>query len=135
MKKLVIVGTIALSVLASGCSTRIADMTVASTKNVNMNSSEFVTGNRITGSDTVPVIIFPLGNPDVKEAIDVAIEHDKCVVALNDVVIEQSFFVFVFGFISFDVEGTQIIDKSVKGCENWEPQVVTVKEVSQRSRS
>ena len=135
MKKLVIAGTIALSVLTSGCSTRIADMTVASTKNVNMNSSEFVTGNRITGSDTVPVIIFPLGNPDVKEAIDVAIEHDKCVVALNDVVIEQSFFVFIFGFISFDVEGTQIIDKSVKGCENWEPQVVTVKEVSKRSRS
>lgn len=42
----------------SGCSQRVADLTVASTKNYNMNGGQFVTGNRVTGEDSSAIVIF-----------------------------------------------------------------------------
>ncbi|WP_157980317.1 hypothetical protein [Acinetobacter schindleri] len=49
MKKL-LVSVLAMSTIAfTGCSVRMADMTVASTKNYNLNSNQFVKGQRVTG--------------------------------------------------------------------------------------
>lgn len=44
-----------MSLALSGCAVRMADLTVASTKNYNLNSNKFVKGERVTGVDTVPV--------------------------------------------------------------------------------
>ena len=81
----------------SGCTLRMADMTVASTKNYNINASYFEKGKRVIGEDTYPVILFPLGIPNVKEAIDRAIEQDRCAVGLSDVVISQLNHAFLIG--------------------------------------
>ncbi|HHP5358594.1 hypothetical protein [Aeromonas rivipollensis] len=116
MKKLVAVSILSIAVL-SGCTVRVADMTVGSTKNYNINSAKFVKGKRVTGEDTYPVVLFPLGIPNVKTAMDRAIEQDKCAVGLTDVVVTQLNHSFLVGSIGFRVEGDQIIDTTLQGCE------------------
>ena len=69
MKKLLVVAMIGLGLTASGCSVRMADLTVASTKNYNLNSNQFVKGERVTADDSVPVVLFPLGIPNMKTAM------------------------------------------------------------------
>nr|WP_205298847.1 MULTISPECIES: hypothetical protein [Pantoea] len=112
-----------LSMVAlSGCSMRVADLTVASTKNMNLNSNGFIIGKRVTGIDRVPIIILPIGYPNVKEATDRAIETDKCAVGLTDVVVDENGFYLLFGFDGFNVKGNLIIDKNLPGCENRMPE-------------
>lgn len=116
MKKTILVAVLS-SLVLSACTIRVADMTVGSTKNYNINSAKFVKGKRVTGEDTYPVILFPLGIPNVKTAMDRAIETDKCAVGLTDVVVTQLNHSFIFGSIGFRVQGDQIIDTSMPGCD------------------
>ncbi|PRB84667.1 hypothetical protein [Pseudomonas sp. MYb185] len=105
------------AMLASGCSVRVADMTVASTKNYNINSGMFIKGPRVTGEDKYPVILFPLGIPNMKTAVDRAIEKDKCAVALSDLVITQLNHSFLIGSIGVRAEGNLVIDAGQPGCD------------------
>ncbi|SWL02301.1 Uncharacterised protein [Klebsiella pneumoniae] len=57
MKKVIALALGAL--LLSGCTVRVADLTVASTKNYNLNGGKFYKGKRVTAEDSYPVIIFP----------------------------------------------------------------------------
>lgn len=116
MKKVLAVVLSAL--VLSGCSIRVADLTVGSTKNYNINGNKFVTGARVTAEDSYPVILFPTGIPNMKTAIDRAIEKDKCAVGLSNVVITQLNHAFIFGKIGIRAEGNLIIDRSLPGCEN-----------------
>ncbi len=115
MKKIIVASAIA-SLFLGGCTMRVADLTMASTKNYNLVSSGFVKGERVQGEDTAPVVVFPLGIPNMKTAIDRAIEKNKCSVALTDVVITQLNQAFVFGRIGYRVEGTQVIDTTQPNC-------------------
>ncbi|PKH35612.1 hypothetical protein [Acinetobacter radioresistens] len=116
MKNLLVIALAASTIAITGCTMRIADMTVASTKNYNLNSNEFIKGERVTGEDKVPVILFPLGIPNFKTAIDRAIEKNPCSVALSDVVITQLNQAFLVGQIGYRVEGSQVIDLSQPNC-------------------
>ncbi|MDA8485871.1 hypothetical protein NNO07_22620 [Pseudomonas resinovorans] len=100
----------------TGCTNRIADLTVASTKNFNMNSTALETGRRVEGNDTIAVVLIPLGEPNIKEAIDRAVERERCAVGLSNVVIDQEFFVFLFGYVKLNVEGNLILDRGLPGC-------------------
>ena len=112
--------SIALLTIVTGCSTRIADLTVASTKNIDLNHTDLVKGDRVEGADTMPIIFVPIGNINIKEAIDEAIENDRCAVGLSDVVVEQAGFVFlVFGYTQYTVEGNLIVDPSLNGCAQY----------------
>ncbi len=115
MRKLL--GVLLVVAVASGCSVRVADMTVSSTKNYNINSGKFVKGERVTGEDRHAVVLFPLGIPNVKTAMDRAIEQDKCAVGLSDVVVTQLNHSFLIGTFGYRIEGNQIIDASQPGCE------------------
>lgn len=106
------------AVFVSGCTVRVADMTVGSTKNYNLNSSKFVKGARVVGEDKYPVILFPLGIPNLKTAMDNAIEKDKCAVGLSDVVISHLNHSFLVGAVGVRAEGNLIIDASQPGCES-----------------
>ncbi|MCS2169590.1 hypothetical protein MUU46_04530 [Scandinavium sp. TWS1a] len=116
MKKLLLIALGAI--MLSGCTTRVTDMTLASTHNYNLNGTKFVQGPRVTGEDTVSVILFPIGLPNVKTAMDRAIAKNRCAVALSDVVISQLNHAFIFGRFGYQVEGTAIIDKGQPGCES-----------------
>ncbi|RSZ23649.1 hypothetical protein [Acinetobacter bereziniae] len=116
MKNIFIAGLSGLVLILSGCSVRMADLTVASTKNYNLNSNKFIKGERVVADDSVPVILFPLGIPNMKTAMDKAIEKNKCSVALTDVVITSLNQAFIVGKIGYRVEGTQVLDTSQPNC-------------------
>lgn len=94
-----------------GCSMRITDFTVISTKNVNIPAKQ--QASRVTGNDCVIVFLIPFGIPNLKTAIDKAIEsagpgYD----ALIDGVAYIDNKSFLFGQECYRVEGTPISTKS-----------------------
>lgn len=98
-------------VLLSGCSVRIVDFTAISTKNVNIQA--FETGKRVVGEDCAPVVLFPLAIPNMKTAIDRAIENaGPGYDALTDGVVYSLNQAFIFGRICYQVEGTPIQTRS-----------------------
>ena len=107
-----------LASLSSGCAHRIADLTVGSTKNINLNSDSLIVGKKVEGDDYMPVFLFPFGVPNIENAIDDAIEQDKCVVGLTNIKIEHVNQSFVVGRFGYRVEGQLLYDTAKKGCEN-----------------
>jgi hypothetical protein len=101
--------------LTTGCSTRLVDFTIMSSKNVDLTRvATFERAkNRVEGTDMAHIIIFiPTGTPNAKEAMDRAIESVPGAVALVDGVITYKFFYipYIYGQQSYVVEGTALID-------------------------
>ena len=113
VKKLFLV---VLSLLAlTGCTTRLADFTIISTKNIDLSrGAEFIRSDkRVEGEDKKYIIILiPTGIPSPKEATDKAIESTPGAVALLDGVLEKEFFYFpyIFGYTIYRIKGTPLID-------------------------
>ncbi len=95
--------------LLTGCARRITDFTVISTKNVNLND-KFTKGRRVVGENKIPIIFgIPIGTPNMKEAIDDAIEKDIEASALADgVIYSKAWSFFIYGEASYVVEGTTL---------------------------
>lgn len=76
MKKKSLILVLAVFLGTVGCiQQRLMDLTVVSTKQTRINVSKAGKGDRVEGEDRVYYLIFiPLGKPDLKEAIDRAIE-------------------------------------------------------------
>ncbi len=101
--------------LISGCSTRITDFTVISSKNVDLSRGADFTRSpvRVKGEDKKRVIIiFPTGEPNAKEAMDQAIESVPGAVGLLDGVITKNgwYIPYIYGEFWYEVEGTPLID-------------------------
>lgn len=104
--------------ILSGCSYRVLDFTIISSKNINLaKGASFVRGkSRVKGKDMVHwVICFPIGAVHVKDALDKAIESTPGCVALLDGVIYEKFWwiPYIYGQQSVVVEGLPIIDPSL----------------------
>ena len=63
MKKIALASVVLAGCLVTGCAQRVADFTLASTKNVDLNNGQFSKGKRVEGIDTKYVILGPLGLP------------------------------------------------------------------------
>ncbi|MFH1673322.1 MAG: hypothetical protein ABIF87_07855 [Pseudomonadota bacterium] len=116
----IVVGVLCLSLVfvSLGCTQRLTDFTVISSKNVDLSrAAEFKRGSaRVEGRDTTYIIIFfPTGIPNLKEAIDRAIEDVPGAVALVDGVVtfEHWYIPLIFGQQSYVVEGLPLIDRSL----------------------
>lgn len=102
----------AVVLLTSGCSIR-DSFTVASTKLVRLDQFELDKANKtknVQGEDTAHIIIFvPTGSPNLKTAMDRALEKGNGDV-MTDVVIESSFFYipYIYGQTSWKVNGDVI---------------------------
>lgn len=101
-----------------GCSYRVLDFTLISSKNVDLTrSAEFVRGkSRVKGGDMIHwIIVFPTGMVDIKEAVDRAIERTPGCVALLDGVIYRKFWYipYIYGQDAVVVEGLPLIDPSI----------------------
>ncbi len=106
-------GVLAVSavIFMSGCTVRLADFTVLSTKNARIPTE--ARGDRVIGQDCAVVFIVPLRNINVKEAIDRAIENAGPEYdALVDGVVSFSNHSFIFGQQCYKVEGTPINTKA-----------------------
>ena len=113
MKKFAMIILVIVSLCS--CHTRLMDCTIVSSKNVDVSRLvEFKRSNvRVEGKDTkYIIIIFPTGIPNLKDALDQAIESTPGTVALVDAVLyrDNFYFPYVFGYTSFSVEGTPLID-------------------------
>lgn len=115
MKKIAIPLTLMAAMCTAGCSTRLVDFTIISSKNVELDRAGTFerAKNRVKGTDMVHwIIIIPTGVPNAKEAMDRAIESVPGAVALVDGVITSKFFYipYIYGQQSYVVEGTPLID-------------------------
>lgn len=112
MNYLRIVGVAALTMgILSGCSMRMTDFTVISTKNVNIPFTQ--QAPRVVGKDCVAVVLFPFGIPNLKSAIDHAIENaGPQYDALIDGVAYFDNYSFLIGQECYRVEGTPVSTKS-----------------------
>lgn len=96
--KQILVAVSAVTLLAS-CSNRLADLTIASTKNMDINNHKGYTTTvnaRTRGEDKKHIIFFiPTGKPNMKEAIDKAIERNgtNCVGLTNATITENWFYI------------------------------------------
>lgn len=92
-------------VVLAGCSTRIGDFTLISTKNVEIGG-KFKKVDRYTAEDSKAMILsIPLGIPSLKTAVDRCIEQGKGYF-LTDAVLESSFWwVILFGEQKYTVIG------------------------------
>ena len=111
-----------LALVFTGCATRLVDFTIISTKNIDLaKGASFKRGqSRVTGEDSVCIIIIiPAGVPNIKTAIDKAIQSVPGAVALLDGVVTSKcwYIPYIFGKSSFVVEGTPLIDPSLATAE------------------
>jgi hypothetical protein len=111
---------ILFGIISTGCTTRIVDFTAISTKNVDWSKAATFSraSSRVVGKDTAHIIIFiPTGVPNMKEAIDQAIESRPGGVALVDGVVYSKFWwiPYIYGQTSYVVEGTPLIDPALNG--------------------
>jgi len=121
-RKLLIATLCCSIVVLSGCTSRITDFTIISTKNIDLSKvSSYTKGsNRVSGEDKMHIILFiPTAlNISVKQAIDNAIQSVPGCVALVDGVVSQSAFYFLYGYQSYIVEGTPLLDKKMGDLES-----------------
>lgn len=91
--------------LLTGCSSRVADFTAVSTRNITMENMLPMGSTR--GKHCVPVIFLPVGVPNIEEAIDRAIESGpEGTDMLTDVTVYSRNRSFLFGVICIEVTGT-----------------------------
>lgn len=99
----------------SSCTQRISDLTVISSKNIDIENKTFkILDERVTGEDKKHIIVFiPTGQPSMKEAIDRAIESQKGGVALSDASIEIKWWwiPYIYGQNTIKVEGNPVVKK------------------------
>ena len=70
-KSILYVAAATWMLLTSSCSHRILDFTVISTKNVDLNGQFVRSTDKVKGIDKQHIVLFiPIGNPDIKTAID-----------------------------------------------------------------
>ena len=106
------------SMILTSCTTRLTDFTIISTKNIDLSeAANFQRGNsRVEGIDKkYMIIIIPTGQPNMKEAIDRAIESVPGAIALVDGVLSiTSWYIpCLYGETYYAVEGTALIDPSL----------------------
>ena len=119
MKSIIMLSVISTSIALSGCSQRVLDFTVVSTKNVDLSKgADFKRGpTRVKGEDTRSIIVFvPTGQPSAKTAMDKAIESVPGAVALTDGVITAHWWwiPYIYGQNKVEVEGTPLIDPNIE---------------------
>ncbi len=112
---LTLLAAAATMLLLPSCVTRIADLTFASTKNIDLNHTGSYTTNsaaKVSGKDTAHLIIcIPTGQPSPKEAIDKAIEQGGTgCIGLSNAVMYSSFWYipYVYGQAWYKAEGNPV---------------------------
>jgi hypothetical protein len=117
-KFIVFVCVVISLILINGCSQRLIDFKMISSKNVDLSQmSQFKRDSqRVEGVDKTHIIFFiPTGVPNAKEALDRAIESVPGAVALVDGVITHHFWwiPYIYGQSYYVVEGTPIINPAI----------------------
>jgi len=106
-------------ILLTGCSTRYGTLTMATTKNIQMDNVrlELVKEN-VSGKSTKPIVlIIPTGTPSIEDAIDAALEANGGDLLQNVVIYYKWFYIpYIYGENTFDVKGDvwKVVDISTQ---------------------
>jgi hypothetical protein len=97
---------VAITVLFVGCTQRIGDFTLISTKNVDIGGKYKKVDGRFEGTDAKAEILgIPLGIPDLKQAVDNCIESGKGELISNAVVEFNYWSIILYGQRKYIVKG------------------------------
>lgn len=103
-----------LGALCSACTIRTADMTVLSTRNVNLDgvNLDALQGQTVEGTDTAwNVLLIPLGFPHLEDAVDDALDQGGGDI-LTDAVVHVGGWWFIIGQQWITVRGTVVKTRS-----------------------
>lgn len=133
-KGLIWLAFITMTLSFTCCTHRLVDFTVISSKNVPIteNGTEFKkASSRVKGVDSKwSILIFP-GIPDMKEAIDRAIEKYPGAIALTDgVIYQKNWSCFFCGQNQYVVEGTPLYVESSNSKNVPQPQTANQSEIA-----
>ena len=110
-KRLVSILCLAAILASTACSMRLADLTVTSTRNVNLNKvnlDSLPQTKGIVGKDTKFILLFiPFGFPHLEDAIDDALDKADGDVMI-DAVLHSKVWWFIIGQDSLEVKGTVV---------------------------
>jgi len=115
MKASLLPAALAALLCAGGCVNRIGDLTVASTKNIDIKRTLHRVDESVrhTGRDRKHIILFiPTGVPNMKEATDEAIEKSPGAVGLSDATIKYGWWwiPYIYGQFWYEVEGNPVFE-------------------------
>ena len=107
-----LVALIVLACCLSGCSIRVADLTLVSTKNVDLSDVkiDMRQGKRVTGEDCAVILLglIPLGVPNLEEAVDNALEKGNGNIMVDQVTHLSGFYYILAAHQCIEVEGTVV---------------------------
>tara|TARA_B100000315_G_scaffold235813_1_gene251039 strand:- start:231 stop:665 length:435 start_codon:yes stop_codon:yes gene_type:complete len=106
MKKIIKITLVALFFV--GCTQRLGDFTVMSTRNVDLNANYVKVENNVRGQDKKQIIIFiPTGTPNIESAIDQALKSVDGGAVMTDVSLTYKWFYipYIYGEYIYEVEG------------------------------
>ena len=106
MKKIIKITLVALFFV--GCTQRLGDFTVMSTRNVDLNANYVKVENNVRGQDKKSIIIFiPTGTPNIESAIDQALKSVDGGAVMTDVSLTYKWFYipYIYGEYIYEVEG------------------------------
>jgi len=109
---------IACIVLATSCTTRLTDFTLISGKNIDIAAAASLkrSNTRVTGTDIGHIVLgIPVKFPNMKSAMDNAVEQTPGAVALVDGVVYQQNYTIVpilYSQSNYKIEGTPLLQQS-----------------------
>ncbi len=105
MKKYLLI--VPLLFLLVGCSERIGDFTLISTKNVDIGKNYIKVNTDAIGKSTKQIIIFiPTGTPSIKDAVDDLLKKSNGDLVTNAVIHYNWYYIpYVFGEFSYEIQG------------------------------
>lgn len=106
-----------ITIFSTGCTQRIADLTLVSTKNIDMKEVHVDPrkGSRQKGEDCRIALLglIPLGLPSLKEAVDQALEKGNGNIMIDQVTERKATWFVLATQFCFVVEGTVVNSPSV----------------------
>ena len=114
MKK--IINIILVALFFVGCTQRMGDFTVLSTRNVDLNANYVKVETNVTGQDKKLLIItIPTGTPNIEAAIDNALKKIDGGAVMTDVSLTYRWFYipYIYGEMIYEVEGDVWIKSDV----------------------
>lgn len=116
-RRVLILLVMAMLVLATGCSIRVADLTALSTRNVNLDKVDLDAlpqTRSVEGEDTAwMVLVFPIGFPHLEDAVDEALDKADGDIMV-DVVVYSSGWWFIVGQNTIRVKGNVVKTRGVR---------------------
>ncbi len=98
--------------ITGGCTRRLGDFTLLSTKNINLTNFSTEKAEKcppVRGVDSRPIVILPGPPPNLKEAVDRALESGNAHMLTNAVIYYRYWYVpYICGEMTFEVKGNAV---------------------------